>query len=155
MNRWSSLQDIEIDLWIIPNFLETIKRMLPKNLNIDELLTASVKCLNMFWFGKGYEAAHQLSCQQLFSSNLACSLLLFSTRQMVESRLALCRDLLVLLSLIERLGAEVGHTRLYDFFLNEWPSDETWLYHLVLSRSMIKDFWTSTQWLWHVVFTMI
>ncbi|XP_068751589.1 nuclear pore complex protein Nup160-like isoform X2 [Montipora capricornis] len=50
------------------------------------------------------EAYHAMSCSHLFSSELSLSLLSTSSRQMISSRMSICKQLLVLLSLMTKLN---------------------------------------------------
>ncbi|XP_015761329.1 PREDICTED: nuclear pore complex protein Nup160-like [Acropora digitifera] len=50
------------------------------------------------------EAYHAMSCGHLFSSELSLSLLSTSSRQIISSRLSVCKQLLVLLSLMPKLN---------------------------------------------------
>ncbi|CAH3174338.1 unnamed protein product [Porites lobata] len=50
------------------------------------------------------DASHLMACSHLFSSHLSLSLLSKSCHQLVTSRLSVCKHLLVLLSLVTKLG---------------------------------------------------
>ena len=69
--------------------------------------------MSLFFLGLS-DASHLMACSHLFSSHLSLSLLSKSCHQLVTSRLSVCKHLLVLLSLVTKLGI---HKVIYVIFI--------------------------------------
>ncbi|XP_020630293.1 nuclear pore complex protein Nup160-like [Orbicella faveolata] len=92
-------QELETSLHKVHNLFQSLEFLL-QGLDSQGIIRDDVRDDEAGWS----DVSNLVSCHHLFSSQLSSSLLPMSSHQMVSSRMAVCKHLLVLLSLITKLS---------------------------------------------------